>query len=48
MTHQDATETAARPSLYNRLGGMYNIAPVVDDLIDRIMVDQTTKYEPGG
>ncbi len=26
-------------SLYDRLGGIYNIATVVDDFIDRIMVD---------
>ena len=26
-------------SLYERLGGVYSIATVVDDLIDRIMVD---------
>ena len=25
-----------RPSLYDRLGGVYNIATVVDDLIDRL------------
>ena len=24
-----------KPSLYDRLGGVYNIATVVDDLIDR-------------
>jgi hemoglobin len=28
-----------RPSLYERLGGVYSIATVVDDLVDRIMVD---------
>jgi hemoglobin len=28
-----------KPSLYDRLGGVYNIAPVVDDFMDRIMVD---------
>lgn len=27
------------PSLYDRLGGIYNIAPVIDDFIDRIMDD---------
>lgn len=26
-------------SLYERLGGVYNIATVVDDFIDRVMVD---------
>ena len=25
------------PSLYDRLGGVYNVATVVDDLIDRVM-----------
>jgi truncated hemoglobin YjbI len=28
-----------KPSLYDRLGGVYGIATVVDDFIDRIMVD---------
>jgi hemoglobin len=28
-----------KPALYDRLGGIYNIATVVDDFIDRIMVD---------
>ena len=27
------------PSLYQRLGGIYSIAVVVDDLIDRVMTD---------
>ena len=30
---------ADRPSLYERVGGVYSIATVVDDFIDRIMVD---------
>ena len=29
----------ATPSLYERLGGIYAIAAVVDDFIDRIMID---------
>ena len=29
------------PSLYERLGGVSSIANVVDDFIDRIMVDGT-------
>ena len=29
----------AKPSLYDRLGGIYAIATVVDDFIDRIMID---------
>ena len=35
------------PSLYDRLGGVYNIATVVDDLIDRVMVDERTATEAG-
>ena len=31
--------TGNQPSLYERLGGVYSIATVVDDLIDRVMVD---------
>src|SRR4029450_2240861 len=46
MTDQDQTEPLARPSLYDRLGGVYNIAPVVDDLIDRIMVDPRLNANP--
>jgi hemoglobin len=46
MTHQDKTETPARPALYDRLGGVYNIAPVIDDLIDRIMVDARLNANP--
>jgi hypothetical protein len=33
MTTQDS------PSLYDRLGGVYSITTVIDDFIDRIMVD---------
>jgi hemoglobin len=35
-----------KPSLYNRLGGVYNIATVVDDFIDRIMVDPRLNANP--
>lgn len=35
-----------RPSLYDRLGGVYNIATVVDDFIDRIMVDERLNANP--
>ena len=31
--------TSSRPTLYERLGGVYSIAAVVDDLIDRVMND---------
>src|SRR6267142_325590 len=33
-------------SLYERLGGVYSIACVVDDLIDRIMVDPRLNANP--
>jgi hemoglobin len=33
-------------SLYNRLGGTYSIAAVVDDFIDRIMIDPRLNANP--
>ncbi|SRR6266511_3070571 len=36
----------SKPTLYERLGGVYNIATVVDDLIDRIMVDARLNANP--
>ena len=33
-------------SLYERLGGIYNVATVVDDFIDRIMVDDRLNANP--
>lgn len=35
-----------KTSLYERLGGVYPIATVVDDLIDRIMVDPRLNANP--
>ncbi|MEE8465903.1 MAG: group 1 truncated hemoglobin [Dehalococcoidia bacterium] len=35
-----------KPSLYERLGGVYSIATVVDDFIDRIMVDPKLNANP--
>ena len=35
-----------KPSLYDRLGGVYSIATVVDDLIDRLMVDPRLNANP--
>ena len=35
-----------KPSLYDRLGGIYNIATVIDDFIDRIMVDERLNANP--
>jgi hemoglobin len=39
-------ETQDTPTLYDRLGGVYNIATVVDDLIDRVMVDPRLNANP--
>ena len=37
---------ATQPSLYERLGGIYSIACVVDDFIDRIMKDPRLNANP--
>ncbi|MGD9762304.1 MAG: group 1 truncated hemoglobin [Candidatus Binatia bacterium] len=37
---------ANRPSLYERLGGVYSIAAVVDDFVDRIMADPRLNANP--
>jgi hemoglobin len=37
---------SAQPSLYQRLGGVYSIATVVDDFIDRIMTDPRLNANP--
>src|SRR5438445_10495105 len=39
-------QTEDKPSLYDRLGGVYNIANVVDDLIDRVMTDPKLNANP--
>src|SRR5947209_9887066 len=36
----------AQRSLYDRLGGIYNIATVVDDFIDRVMGDPRLNANP--
>ena len=46
MVQQDDGQAPVRPSLYDRLGGLYNIAVVVDDLIDRVMVDPRLNANP--
>jgi hemoglobin len=38
--------TDSKASLYERLGGIYNIASVVDDFIDRIMDDPKLNANP--
>jgi hemoglobin len=39
-------QAPATTALYDRLGGVYSIATVVDDLIDRIMVDPRLNANP--
>jgi hemoglobin len=39
-------QSAEEPSLYNRLGGVYSIATVVDDFIDRVMADPRLNANP--
>jgi hemoglobin len=36
----------AKPSLYDRLGGVYSIAAVVDDFIDRVMHNSILNANP--
>jgi hemoglobin len=43
---EERMETQNNRSLYERLGGVYNIATVVDDFIDRIMVDARLNANP--
>jgi len=35
-----------QPTLYDRLGGVYSIATVVDDFVDRIMIDPRLNANP--
>jgi hemoglobin len=44
MTGSEAV--SERPSLYDRLGGVYSIATVVEDLIDQVMVDPRLNANP--
>ena len=39
-------QSAEKPSLYERLGGVYSIATVVDNLIDRVMSDPRLNANP--
>jgi len=38
--------TSNQPTLYERLGGVYSIATVVDDFIDRVMSDPRLNANP--
>src|SRR5712692_7759796 len=42
----NASRSEEKPSLYDRLGGVYAIAAVVDDFIDRIMDDPRLNANP--
>jgi hemoglobin len=44
MAHSEQAQDL--PSLYSRLGGVYSIATVVDDLIDRVMGDARLNANP--
>jgi hemoglobin len=41
-----ASAQATQPSLYERLGGVYSIATVVDDFIERLLVNDTLNANP--
>jgi hemoglobin len=41
-----SAEKPPQPTLYDRLGGVYSIAVVVDDFIDRIMADPRLNANP--
>jgi hemoglobin len=43
---QTATAQVKQPSLYERLGGTYSIATVVDDFIERLLVNATLDANP--
>jgi hemoglobin len=44
--HRNEETPVQKPSLYERLGGVYAIATVVDEFIDRIMVDPRLNANP--
>jgi hemoglobin len=47
MAHQpQSEETSAPKSLYDRLGGVYAIAAVIDNLIDRVMDNPRLNANP--
>ena len=41
-----ADEAATKESLFDRLGGLKGIAVVVDDFIDRLVVNETANQNP--
>jgi hemoglobin len=43
---QERAAAPAKPSLYDRLGGLYPISAVVDDFIERVYVNATLNANP--
>ena len=41
-----SNESPQEPTLYERLGGVFAIATVVDDFIDRVMIDERLNANP--
>jgi hemoglobin len=46
MSDKPAADSAAEPTLYETLGGVYAIATVIDDLVDRLLVDPRLNANP--
>ncbi|MCH9031240.1 MAG: group 1 truncated hemoglobin [candidate division Zixibacteria bacterium] len=46
QTQEDSTTPAQTPSLYDRLGGVYSIATVVDDFVERLLVNDVLNANP--
>lgn len=46
ITAQDNAEGKAEATLYDRLGGVYSIATVVDELIERLVVNEILNANP--
>ena len=44
--HDMTEQQPQAQSLYDRLGGVYNIATLVDDFVDRVMVDARLNANP--
>jgi hemoglobin len=42
----EVTDGTDQSTLYDRLGGVYGIATVVDDFVDRIMIDPRLNANP--
>jgi hemoglobin len=42
----EVTDGTDQSTLYDRLGGVYSIATVVDDFVDRIMIDPRLNANP--